>query len=232
MRVPRWRDLRRAALWRCVRCISRCVLVLGRFLYGLEIHGREHLPAKGPFIVTGNHSSRVDFFAVAVFGSVMREIPVVLSGVPAITNNRLLVWLCRELDILPKFRAEGLSAASLIQAYNMLKQGKILGLGGIDGEWSWDGRLQPLRPGPAWLALRTGAPIILAVMQGGYDIWPRWARRPHLTGKLIIRISRPLYLGEAPVERVTEEMLGEANLRILAEMQTVLNAYMPDEEKL
>jgi 1-acyl-sn-glycerol-3-phosphate acyltransferase len=218
-------------VWWCVRCLSRCLLVLGRCLYGLEIHGREHLPLRGPLIIAGNHSSRVDFFAVAFFCSVMREIPVVLSGVPAITNNRLLAWLCRELGLLPKYRAAGLSAASLIQAYNVLRQGNIVGMGGIDGEWSWDGRLQPLRPGPAWLALRTGAPIILAVMQGGYDIWPRWARRPHLAGKLIIRISRPLYLGGAPVERVTEEMLREANLRILAEIQAVREGYVPDGEK-
>jgi 1-acyl-sn-glycerol-3-phosphate acyltransferase len=189
------------------------------------------LPQKGPLLVTGNHASRVDFFAAAFFASVMTEMPVVLSGVPAITNNRLLTWLCRELDVLPKFRAEGLSATSLLQAYNLLRQGKILGLGGIDGEWSWDGRLQPLRPGPAWLALRTGAPIILVLSQGGYDIWPRWAERPHLTGKLILRISRPLYLGEAPVERVTQDMLREANRRILAEIQTILEGNSPGGEK-
>jgi 1-acyl-sn-glycerol-3-phosphate acyltransferase len=223
--------LRRIAIWGSVRGLSRCLLAVGRLLYGLEIHGREHLPPQGPFIVAGNHSSRVDFFVVASFASVMHEMPVVFSGIPAITNNRLLAWLCRELDILPKFKAEGLSAASLLHGYNLLKQGKILGVGGIDGEWSWDGRLQPLRPGPAWLALRTGAPIILVLVRGGYDIWPRWARRPHLTGKLILRISRPLYLGEAPVERVTQEMLREANRRIMAEIQTVLEGHMPGEEK-
>jgi 1-acyl-sn-glycerol-3-phosphate acyltransferase len=218
-------------LWWCVRAFSRCLLAVGRLLYGLEIHGREHLPPKGPFIVAGNHSSRVDFFAVAFFASAMPEIPVVFSGVPAITNSRLLAWLCRVLDILPKFRAEGISAVSLMHAFNMLKQGKILGLGGIDGEWSWDGRLQPPRPGPAWLALRSGAPIVLTTLQGGYDIWPRWAHRPHLTGKLIIRIRRPLYLGDAPMDRVTQQMVHEANRRIMAEMRAMLHGDMPGEER-
>jgi len=148
-----------------------------------------------------------------------------MTGAIVIPNNRFITWVGRELGFLPTLKGKSLSAAPLMEAYKLLRQGKIIVMMD-EGEVPWDGRLQPLRSGAAWLALRTHAPLVLVLVQGGYDIWPRWASRPHLRGKLVLKIGEPFYLSEAPCDRVTEEMLQAANRRLRAKLEALSDGYM------
>lgn len=224
------KDWRRALFWWVFRTMCRGVGLLGRLLYGLEIHGQANLPAAGPLIIVGRRISRVDFFASAAF-SRLGEFSG-LTSLVAICNNRLLARGGRELGILPTIKGRGLSAASLLAAYNLLQQGGILIIPD-EGEVPWDGRLQPLRSGAAWLALRTSAPVVAVVMQGGYDIWPRWASRPHLGGKLRLKIGQPFQLCHTPCARVTDDMLRQANDRLRAALADLSDGYLlPEGEKV
>jgi 1-acyl-sn-glycerol-3-phosphate acyltransferase len=171
----------------------------------------------------------MDFFCTAYLFSAVEEFYGLTSAL-AVANNRCLARLGRKLAVLPAFKVRGLSAGSLFEAYKLLQQGKIF-FTGPEGEIAWDGRLQPLRPGAAWLALRARAPLVVMVLAGGYDICPRWARRPHVTGRLVLRVGKPFYLCDAPHQRVTEEMLHDANLKIRAEMEALSARYLLDPEK-
>src|SRR5690606_22639656 len=54
----------------------------------------------------------------------------------------------------------------------------------IEGERSWDGKLQAPRLGTVRLILKAGVPVIPATISGSYDAWPRWAsgvRPAHVT---------------------------------------------------
>jgi 1-acyl-sn-glycerol-3-phosphate acyltransferase len=193
-------------------------LWLGRLLYRLEIIGSEHIPRTGAFIITGLHISRADGFYKAL-GLCLR--PDLQGLPPDITLlNRRRAWLFRALGIIPLYKGRGLSRTSLQKALEVLRQGRPL-MTGVEGEITWDGRLQPLREGVAWLALRANVPVVVCALRGGYDVWPRWAKRPHLTGKLILRIGRPLSLCDAPCERISQAMIRRANERIAAEMITL-----------
>jgi 1-acyl-sn-glycerol-3-phosphate acyltransferase len=216
-------NFRHALLWWSFRTLLRNVGLLGRLLYGLEIHGREHLVAKGPLIILGRRVSRVDFFASGLWTMIGEASG--LTSAMTICNSRLVARAGRALGILPTLKGKSLSAAPLLEAYNLLRQGKILIIPD-EGEVPWDGRLQPLRSGVAWLALKTRAPVLPVVMRGGYDIWPRWASRPHLTGKLILKIGQPFYLCDKPCGRVTNDMLRESNQRLLAELEYLSEGYM------
>jgi 1-acyl-sn-glycerol-3-phosphate acyltransferase len=221
-------EFRTALLWWVFRCVCRCVTALGRLLYGLEAHGLEHFPSTGPLIVVGRRISRVDFFAGALSSAHLGEWSG-MTGAMAIGNSRFIAWLGKGLGFLPTLKGKGLSAVWLLEAYKLLRQGKIIAMAD-EGEVPWDGRLQPLRSGAAWLALRSQAPVVVGMVKGGYDIWPRWARRPHLTGKLVIKLSKPFYLSETPCERVTEEVLQAANQRLLAELELLSEGYMLPKE--
>ena len=85
-----------------------------------------------------------------------------------------------------------------------------------------DGRLQqPLLPGAAWLALRTGAPLIPVGVCGGYDIQPVWQMdRLALSGRITIRLGEALYFPAMDSE-VPAQALADANQRLLEAMQTV-----------
>jgi 1-acyl-sn-glycerol-3-phosphate acyltransferase len=211
-------------LWWWLRFNSRWVLALGRCMYGLEIHGGARLPLRGPLIVVTRHSSRIEIFGLAFLCSALREFAGVAAG-PVILNNRLLTWLSQQLGLLPGFKERGLSTASLMESLRLIHVGKVVVMF-ADGEVPWDGRPQLLRSGAAWLALHSHAPVVVSMLQGTYDIWPRWASRPHLTGKLVLKIGKPFYLCDAPCNRVTDQMLRDANRRLLAELESVANGYM------
>jgi 1-acyl-sn-glycerol-3-phosphate acyltransferase len=208
-----------AVFWWFLRLHSYWVLALGRLLYRLEIQGREHLPSKGPLLVVCRHSSRIEVFAVALFCIALREFYGLAAG-PVMANNRLFLWLSRELGMTPSFKERGVSASGLLYVCKLLQQGKIIVMA-ADGEVPWDGRPQRLRPGAAWLALRTGTPLVAVRLLGGYDVWPRWASRPHLTGKLTIKIGQQFSLGDAPCKRITEAMIQRANERLMAELEAL-----------
>jgi 1-acyl-sn-glycerol-3-phosphate acyltransferase len=204
------------------RGVLRGAVELGRLLYGMEIEGREHLPRQGPLIVIGRHGSRVDFFGIAFLLTAFSDIHY-LTAALTLGNSRLRTRLGRAVGALPLFKEKGMTAVPLMELCKTLQRGKIVGL--MAHEISWDGRNLLPMPGAAWLGLRTGAPVIAVGGEGGYDIWPRWARRPHLTGKLVLRIGKPFHLCDAPVQRVTAQRLHEASLRIKAEMEAVCRGY-------
>jgi 1-acyl-sn-glycerol-3-phosphate acyltransferase len=210
------RRLLRIFLWWYLRLSSLWVLALGRILYQLEIHGGELLPTTGPFIIVSRHSSRIEVFRYAFLSSIVKEWHGPAAG-PDLANSRILAWLSRELGMLP---ARSLSVETLMKVYQLLREGKIIMIM-ADGEVPWDGRPLPLRPGASWLALRSHAPVVVSALHGAYDIWPRWASRPRLSGKLVLRIGRPFYLADGPCQRVTAEMIAEANRRLIAELEAL-----------
>jgi 1-acyl-sn-glycerol-3-phosphate acyltransferase len=204
--------------------LSRGLLALARLLYGFEVRGRENLLVNGPLIIVFKVSGRVGIFLAAFFWSALGKF-YGFGGGALIVNNALFSSLSRAVGILPTFKGKSLSAVSLMQGYNLLREGEIVFVT-VASELPWDGRLQPLRPGAAWLALRAHVPIMIAAVQGDYIIWPRWASRPHLTGKLVLKLGKPFYLCDAPCNRVTDQMLQEANRRLLAELENLANGRM------
>jgi 1-acyl-sn-glycerol-3-phosphate acyltransferase len=200
------------------------VAILGRLLYGLEVQGLEHLAAQGPSVIVIRRISRVDFFGIVRLFLALRDFSA-MTGALTLSNNRCIAHLGRELGLLPTLKGKSLSAGPLLQASRYLKEGKNF-IMADEGEVPWDGRLQALRSGAAWLALRAHVPVVPMVIHGGYDIWPRWARRPHLTGKLVLAIGKPFYLAEAPAGRLTDGMLRVANQRLLAELEILSRGYM------
>jgi 1-acyl-sn-glycerol-3-phosphate acyltransferase len=211
----------RGFLWGLLRFNSRWLLVLGRLLYQFEVDGPHNLPSTGPLIIVSRHSSRIEIFKYVFILCTLKKFHGPAAG-PDIVNNRVFVWLSRELGMLP---ARSLSARALRGFYKLLGEGKVIFMM-ADGEVPWDGRPQPLRPGAAWLALRAHVPVVATLLQGAYDIWPRWASRPHLTGKLVLMIGEPFYVCGAPCSRVTEPMLQEANLRLTRELERLADGYM------
>jgi 1-acyl-sn-glycerol-3-phosphate acyltransferase len=128
----------------------------------------------------------------------------------------------RKVSFLSAIKARGLSGIELLKALKVLKDGRSISLA-AEGELSWDGKLQyPLAPGAAWMALRAHVPVVAVVSVGGYDIMPRWARLPKLTGKVTIRAGEPFYVKDGPVSRLTEEDLTAARDLIYNKMAELM----------
>ncbi|MDR2454873.1 MAG: 1-acyl-sn-glycerol-3-phosphate acyltransferase [Bifidobacteriaceae bacterium] len=150
-----------------------------RTIYRPWIKGAEHIPAKGPAILAGNH--------LAVFDSVF---------VPAVLNRRvfyiaksdyftgrglkgrLTAGFMRGVGMIPVDRTGGkASLAALDKGREILEKGHLFGIY-PEGTRSPDGRLYRGKTGAARLALETGAPVIPVAMIGTNLAQPAGQRLP------------------------------------------------------
>lgn len=208
---------------------ERLLLLAGRLLAHLKIEGEGHIPAMGACLFAFNHVSQPADLLVHALIRLHRP-QVYVFGVQGLQGENPLALFLRGLGeqdgeqrLLRVYKARGLSAAELLRALRLLQQGAAISIA-AEGELTWDGRLQhPLAPGTAWLALRSGAPVVPVVSSGGYDMQPRWQlNRMRLTGRLTIRVGQPLYLSQEPMQRLDDALLDAANERLWQAMATLL----------
>jgi 1-acyl-sn-glycerol-3-phosphate acyltransferase len=88
----------------------------------------------------------------------------------------------------------------------------------IEGERSWDGRLQPPRLGTVRLALKAGVPVIPCRIDGAYEAWPRWDRkiRRH---RITIEFGEPIHLPKLDTRAEREPYLMTAAERIMTAIE-------------
>lgn len=208
------------------------LVLYSRFFYRLRVDGAEHIPRTGPCILTMNYHGYVgDRLALAVIrhrrepgslvGFVGRELCEEAWRTPFLELGRLNHLAGDGTEPLAAYKARGLTAPELLRALAYLREERALFLA-AEGEVSWDGRLKPLKPGAAWMALRANAPVIPVVSTGGYDVLPRWARWPRLTGKISVRVGQPFYLHDQSCVHVSDEMIQAGSERIRAAMAALL----------
>jgi len=205
---------------RFVRGLCKLVLGLGRLLYKLEISGAENIPEHGACIVAHDHSSRLDVLMFAFMLQARPDVWFVLGW-----RDLLQPVLYRRLGVkaLPVYLKPDSPALAIWTALKVLQKGDPV-LISPEGAICWDGRLGPLKPGTAWLALRSGAPLIVCVLKGGYSVWPRWAVRPRLTGTVEIRIGKPVDVPQVYDRRIEGELVRTVSLKIADEMARLKEA--------
>lgn len=149
----------------------------------LEINGAENLPEKGPLLVVGNHFSFIDpvaFVRMApwpiefVGGAVTPHAPLWTRIIP-------FLWGYHKL-----YRGTG-SRDALRAAEDILKRGGILGIFPEAGNWATV--LRPPRPGTAYLAARTSAPILPVGLDGFTGVFPSLFRGRR--AKVTVNIGKP-----------------------------------------
>ena len=222
---------RRAAWLRLGKRLGgeRLLLLAGRVLARLKIEAAERIPAQGACLFAFNHVSQpADLLLNTVIRR--RRPDVYVFGAKALQGqNPLASFLARlgdrdtEARLLRAYKAKGLSAGELLRAYRILQEGGAIAIA-VEGEITWDGRLQyPLAPGAAWLALRSAAPVAPIVSCGGYDMQPRWQMdRIWLPGRLTIRVGQPIHLALTPMRQPDGRAVAAANQRLWEAMAALL----------
>jgi 1-acyl-sn-glycerol-3-phosphate acyltransferase len=208
--------------------------IAARLLYGFEAHGIENIPATGPCILGCNHAGKLFSDMFVMLAIMPRRLLVVVApeqmyrgfqGANLRARSRgeeLAMRLLQQgVQRMPAIGARRLSGDSPVtQNLAMLatlQKGEAIFLA-VEGEVEWDGRLNPARSGAPWLTLRSGAPFVPCGVTGTYDIWPRWEQAPRLTGKVIVRIGKPIQLTETTLEWIDEKAIVEAGQRIISEI--------------
>jgi 1-acyl-sn-glycerol-3-phosphate acyltransferase len=165
---------------------------LTRLIYRPTIEGTDNVPSSGPVILASNHLSFVDSIVIPLVAP--RRVAYLAkaeyftgTGLP----GRLRRALFTALGGIPVDRVTARSAqVSLDAALAVLEQGQAFGIY-PEGTRSRDGRLYRGRTGVAWLAFRSGAPVVPVGLIGTEAIMPVGSRVPRIR-KVTIRFGAPL----------------------------------------
>ncbi len=162
------------------------VRALALLLAPIRVEGRENVPARGPFILVSNHISWYDPPAIEfALGLPIRYMAKVeLFRVP------LIGGILYAIGNFPVRRGEA-DRGALETALRVLAAGQPLGFF-PEGTRSRDGGLRRAKPGVAFLARRSGAPLVPLAIRGtpraGFPVLPR--------GRIVVRVGEPFGLAD------------------------------------
>jgi 1-acyl-sn-glycerol-3-phosphate acyltransferase len=175
-------------------------IVAGPFLRALarpRLTGAENIPASGGAILAANHLSAID----SVYLPFMVERPVTFSAKIEYFSargfgSRLLAVYLKATNQLSIDRDGARAAQDTLEVVlARLLSGELFGIY-PEGTRSPDGKLYRGRPGVAWLALKSGLPVIPVGMMGTRRVLPPGKLVPR-PGKVEVRIGKPLVFDPA-----------------------------------
>ena len=179
-----------------------------------RVGGLEHVPRKGPFIITPNHQSYIDPLVIesVLPFAVFQQLFFVAASEYFETPVRSR--LARALNIVPVDPDANLVSALRAGAFG-LKHGKVLVLF-PEGERSIDGTVRTFKNGAAILAQQLNVPVVPVAITGTFEIWPRarpldWRRLLPWSGhRVTVQFGTPIRAPEAgcPYADYTEAIRG------------------------
>jgi 1-acyl-sn-glycerol-3-phosphate acyltransferase len=180
-----------------------------RCYHRLSIHGREHLPAHGPFIVIANHTSHLDAMCLLS----MLPVRAIHHTFPAAASDYFFVSLPRlalaavVINALPFHRQAGIHQSLNLCRHLLEAPGSrnILILF-PEGTRQSGGQIGTFKPGIALLASRCGVPVVPCYLENTGKAWPRgkWFPRPR---RVRLHIGPPrIYARETGAPRTHQDL--------------------------
>jgi 1-acyl-sn-glycerol-3-phosphate acyltransferase len=177
--------------------------------------GVENIPTAGPFLLVANHQSVMDPMLIqslcprpmhAMAKSTQFRVPIIGA-----IMTHCYGYPVRRYQVDPQ---------SVRWTLRLLAAGHPVAIY-IEGERTWDGRLQAPRAGTVRLALKAGVPILPCAIAGAYQAWPRWDRKPQ-RGRVCISYGQPFILPQLDRRADREAALPDASARIMGAIRAEL----------
>lgn len=188
---------------------------LAHSVLSLSVTGREHVPSSGPVLLAGNHSGILD--GPLVF---------FVSPRPAslLTKSEVFVgpWAraCGWLGLIPVHRGQA-DRAALQSGLAHLAGGGALGVfpEGTRGSGGFDS----ITDGLAYLALRSGAPVVPIAVSGTGAALPKGKTVPKLRAPVRIAFGPPVTVdptGDPRARRTVRDAAEQLRLALLAHLHS------------
>lgn len=178
------------------------------FWHRLRIRGREHLPARPPFLLVANHASHLDTLVLA---SALpwrlrdRLYPIAAGDVFFETPTRR-AFAALLLNALPIWRKKSSGHALQDLRRRLLEEGCCYILF-PEGTRSRDGTMGSFKVGLGMLVAGTDVPVVPCFLEGCHQAWkPSWRwPRPR---SIRLHIGLPLAFPDVPPDRSGWERIG------------------------
>lgn len=195
-----------------------------RLFFGLRVEGVERIPRRGAFIVVANHCSNLD--PPMLGWATGHQIGRVVHFMAKIEMRKwpLIGWLATQSGVYFVRRGEGDRAAQRF-SLEALADDRPIALF-PEGTRSRDGRMRSFKDGAAYLAMRSGVPVLPVGIAGSHRMFPGRSRRPHRT-RVTIRIGDPFTLPHSSAGRIDRGVLADATGRI----ESVVAELLPAEQR-
>jgi 1-acyl-sn-glycerol-3-phosphate acyltransferase len=189
---------------------------VARVLFRLEVTGAEHVPAHGPVLLAGNHSGFVD--GPLVFLVTPRPAALLAkSGIFAGPGAYVFGWL----GLVPVHR--GVADREALRAgLAVLAAGRPLGVFPEGSRGT--GTLESISDGVAYLALRSGAPVVPVAVLGTADAWPRGPLVPRTRTRVRVAFGPPLVVagvGDPRARRTVAAAAEQLRVGLVAHLRAV-----------
>lgn len=192
-----------------LRALVRCYL-------RVRLRGAHHLPPDGGFIVCFSHPSWVDPLLLVGFWPDRRWVYIFgpkESDMRVGWRNRLITWARIGVPFKPT-KDELLKTTR--RALSVIDKGHVLGVAGEGRLSDEEGAIVPLQDGPAYLALRRGAPIVPLAIIG--TRWLRFGKR------VTLRFGPPVVTAGRRADRAT---VAAVTVELQAAMEALLAGVRP-----
>ncbi len=162
---------RRPVFYPLAWTVMKILRIAAWLLIGLRGSGRQHIPRDGSYLISPNHQSYLDAFAMVSMLPFRTFRQLFFVGATEYFETPLMRWLAHFLNVVPVDPDANLVRAMQAGASG-LRHGKILVLF-PEGERSPDGTVRRFKKGAAILSAQLGVPIVPVAIEGVYEVWPR-----------------------------------------------------------
>ena len=199
---------------------------LARVLWHARVEGDEHIPRDGAFILVSNHCSNLDPEILGwAIGYRTRRLIHFMAKVE-MRSWPVIGWLASQSGVYFVRRGEGDRGAQRF-SLEALAAGRPIAMF-PEGTRSRDGHLKAGKAGAAFMAMRSGAPLLPVGISGTHRLFPGRSKLPH-PSRVVIRIGAPFTLPYVPDGRLDRDMLAAGTETIMAAIEQLLP---PDQRRL
>ena len=188
-------------------------LGLAKVYFRLEIHGAEHVPAHGPFVLAPVHRSNLDFILVAT----VRRPRMRYMGKASIWKSKALGRFVSMLGAFPVHRGTA-DRESLRTCLEVIENGEPIVMFPEGTRRSGD-TVENLFDGPAYVAARAGVPLVPVGIGGSDRAMPVGAKmiKPH---KVVLVVGPPIHPPPGDgTGRVKRRVVRDLTARLQTEVQ-------------
>lgn len=191
-----------------------------RGVFRLEIDGRERIPSRGAVILAPNHRSLIDIPVAAA--TTKRK--VWFMAKEELFKSRISAALISRLGAFPVRRGRP-DRVPLQKSLDLLARGEVVGIF-PEGTRTPESRFETLEEGFAYIALRSGAPIVGVAISGTEGVFPPGRKRPQLI-KIRVKIGEPFRLGEGHTGVLPRSKVREATTDAQGRLAALMNELEP-----